>query len=161
MTTLPFLTLPVRGKKDAILVRQRARQVAALLRFPPAEQACVAAATFAIVCQGLQQLGSCAVAFAIENRQLHVYVQDGGPLAPGANSVNRIAEQLRLVKPVPPESTVAESDLALILRTAGTAPVSLFEEIVKQNQEVLTLLRELYACRQQRDTGQPAQTQAA
>src|SRR5262249_30282529 len=43
---VPLLLLPLRRKRDALLARRQARQVASLLRFDPGEQACVAALVF-------------------------------------------------------------------------------------------------------------------
>jgi hypothetical protein len=170
MNTLPFLTISVHGKKDAIRARQRARQVAALLGYPPSEQACIAAGTFVIACQGVAQLGKCVLGLHIENHQLHVFIQDGNARRHAATGpVNRVAPLrddadvplVRLVKPVPAERSFAEEDLAFLARNTTSEPGNLFEEVVKQNQEVLTLLHELYACQRQRDEGQPVQPHAA
>lgn len=87
MTTAPFLTIRIRGQKDAIRVRQRARQIASLLHFSIHEQACVAAATFVIACQVLRLPGRHAIGFAIDHDHLHVEAIAAGDGTP----VNRLA----------------------------------------------------------------------
>jgi hypothetical protein len=155
MTITPFLTCKLRGKKDAILARQKARRIASLLCYPPHEQACIAAGVFVVACQGLALLGKARLCFQIENRQLQVFAQQA--ISEQSNTcpapANRITEVLRevdpktlyrLTKPLPPEQQVSEKDLGwLVHKVEETAPDNLFGEIVRQNQEILSLLHEL------------------
>jgi hypothetical protein len=170
MTAHPFLTLPIRQKKDAITARHRARQVASLLHFDGQQQACVAAAAFAVVCQALAVVGRCLLCFQIEENQLHVYVRTsaehpecstrriscGTPVAGGdARAL------LRLVKPLPEDRGLAEADLAWLVHNTEETPAGLFEEVVKQNQEILSLLHELAASQRSGKESQSAQPNAA
>ena len=72
MAARPFLTVAIRGQKDAVRIRHRARQIASLLHYPVHEQTCVAAATFVIACQALRLPGRHVIHFTIDNNQLHV-----------------------------------------------------------------------------------------
>ena len=56
MTITPFLVVNLRGKKDALRVRQRSRRVASLLHFGVHEQTCIAAGAFVVACQALSVL---------------------------------------------------------------------------------------------------------
>ncbi len=153
MTTTPFLALCLRRKKDAILARQRARRVASLLNFDLHEQACIAAGTFFIGCQALMLFGKAKLLFQIENQQLHIFAQDGnedatqsGPkrLA-GVFAAVDARSLFRLTKTLPPRDLAAE-DLEigwLVKQVEKTACNAVFDEIIKQNQEILALLHEL------------------
>lgn len=152
MTITPFLTLKVRGKKDAVQARQRARRVASLLAFDPHEQACIAAGTFVVACQALVLFGDARLCFRIEGQQLHIFAQDRKTPVDGAPSrlTGLFPEAdpkalLRLVKSLPTqENAAAEAELGwLVKKIEETACDSLFDEIVKQNQEMLALLHEL------------------
>jgi hypothetical protein len=152
MTITPFLALKLRGKKDAVLARQRARRVASLLSFDPHEQACIAAAVFVIACQALTRFGKARLCFQIENNQLNVVAEgqqptldsrlqglfQGDPMLPGT-----------LVKPLPPrDNAAAEIEVGWLVRQVERmSGKSLFDEIVRQNQEILALLHELRLCR--------------
>jgi hypothetical protein len=153
MTITPFLTLNLRGKKDAVLARQRARRVASLLSFDPYEQACIAAGTFFVACQALLVLGKSRLCFQIDQQQLQIYAEEIK-----AASTDQASKRLtglfnevdaktlfRLCKPLPPqESPVEQMDLGWLVKQVETkACQGLFDEIVKQNQEVLALLHEL------------------
>ena len=157
MTTTPFLTLSLRGKKDVVLARQRARRVASLLCFDLHEQACIAAGTFVVACQALLVMGRARLCFRLENQQLLVYAEEAP--APGESAAatamgQRLAGLLadtdsetlfRLAKPLPARDLpVDEVELGwLVQQVEKTACHGLFDEIVKQNQEVLALLHEV------------------
>jgi len=156
MMTTPFFTLKLRSKKDAVLVRQRARRVASLLSFDPLEQACIAAGTFVIACQALMVFGKTRICFHIEQNQLQIYAQEVQPTpqdgaAPGSKRLSGLFNEyeaktlFRLCKPLPTQEKPADQlDLGwLVTKVEETACKSLFDEIVKQNQELLTLLHEL------------------
>jgi hypothetical protein len=156
MTTTPFFALKLRSKKDAVLARQRARRVASVLSFDPHEQACIAAGTFVIACQALVVYGKSRICFHIEQNQLQVYAQEAEATPGGAGlEARRFLSGLfneidsktlfRLCKPLPPqESATDQLDVGwLVTKVEETACASLFDEIVKQNQETLALLHEL------------------
>ncbi len=135
MSANPFLTLTVRGKREVLVLRQKARWIAQLLRFAPLEQTCIAAGAFAVACQAQGELGKARICFQIEQGQLHIFVQESTQEKP----------LLRLVKPLPPERGLAEVDIAWVVGSLDHAGGTMFDEIVKQNQEVLSLLHELQA----------------
>jgi len=154
MTITPFLSLRLRGKKDALLARQRARRVASLLQFSPLEQACIAAGTFVVACQALAMLGKARLYFQIEHNQLHVFAEVVDPDGASARTAKRLVGLFpeidpkllyRLTKPLPPQDGIAEElDLAwLVKNIEETASDGLFDEVVKQNQEILAVLHEL------------------
>jgi hypothetical protein len=154
MTITPFLALKLRGKKDAVLARQRARRVASLLAFDPHEQACIAAGVFVIACQALTRFGKARLCFQIENHQLHVFAEPTEATTPPNAANARLQglfpddpKPLVLVKPMPtpPRDHPAEEiEVGWLVRQVEKASgASLFEEIVRQNQEILALLHEL------------------
>ena len=156
MTIAPFLALKLRGKKDAVLARQRARRVASVLSFDVHEQACIAAATFVVACQALMIFGKARLCFQIQTHQLQIFAQDldeetDAVLQPVSKRLAGIFPEVvpktlfRLTKPLPPQLHPAEEvDLAwLVNQIEETACRGLFDEIVKQNQEILSLLHEL------------------
>lgn len=152
MTITPFLALALRGRKDAVLARQRARRVASLLHFGVHEQACIAAGTFVVACQALTLFQKPRLCFQIDHQQLQVFAQEDEAACPPMPS-GRLAGVLReeqpapyrLTKALPPrEETAEELDLGwLVASIEQTAHETLFDEIVKQNQEVLALLHDL------------------
>lgn len=168
MTARPFLTVRIRGQKDAVRVRHRARQIASLVHFPLREQTCIAAATFVIACQLLRLPSRHAIGFTIHDNQLCVEAEAVGD-ADGATPVNRLAPlldspsqpPLRLVKPLPADRPLADADLTWLVERTKDVPCGLFAEIVNQNQEVLTLLHELQVQNRQAEVGAAAQPEAA
>jgi hypothetical protein len=156
MTITPFLTLKLAGKKDAVLARQRARRVANLLSFDFHEQACIAAGTFVVACQALVLFGKARLCFQIEDNQLHIFAQNAHPeteqleiqlskrLA-GLFQEGDMKSQFRLTKPLPPqENPTAPIELGWVVnQIEQTACNGLFDEIIRQNQEILTLLHEV------------------
>lgn len=143
MSCQPFLILQVRGKKDVLAVRQKARLVAQLLCFAPLEQTCIAAGAFAVGAQALAQLGRSRMCFRIEQRQLHVFAEAPGEPAAAAPG----QPLLRLVKELPAEKGLSELDVAWLVTSLDAATKGgLYEEVVKQNQEVLSLLHDVHGC---------------
>ncbi len=135
MTHTSFLLIRIRCKRDALLARGQARRVAALLGFDGREQACVAGLVFELACQALQWADSVRLGFAVERGRLIVAPVGGGP-------------RLRVEKPLPPrDRAVADEDLAFVVRElALRTPGNLFEEVRKQNEELLRTLLELRDC---------------
>src|SRR5262249_34674724 len=104
--------------------------------------------------------------FQLEANQLHVFARAGKNSEKFGNRIAALLvpqgqAPLRLSKPLPAEQTVAESDLAWLVQNGSDPTADLFEEVIRQNQEVLTLLHELRACQKHRDEGQPARPNAA
>jgi hypothetical protein len=129
---LPILTLALRRKRDLLLARQQARQVARLLGFNSREQIHIAATVFEIARNTLQHTRRGSLHFRVVNQLLQV-------CPTGAGST------LRLEKPLPNESAaVAREDLSWLLpELARLTPLNLFEEMWNQNQELLRLLRDV------------------
>src|SRR5438093_12557567 len=86
-----LLSLLVRGKRDLILLRQRTRQIAALLGYSAQDQVCLAAAVFDLACQIHRRRGRTTWNFSLENRHLHI--------CPGADGSEYA--RLRIEKPMP------------------------------------------------------------
>ena len=153
MTITPFLALKLRGKKDAILARQRARRIASLLAFDPYEQACIAAGVFVVACHALERFGKATICFQIENHQLQVFAESSHANAPSCEPANRRLEGLL---PIPKRNRCGSSNLCRPptsqLRRSSSAGwcvrskasgESVFDEIARQNREILALLHEL------------------
>jgi hypothetical protein len=161
MTITPFLTQVLRGKRDALLARQKARRVANLLNYDPHEQACIAAGVFLVACQALARFGKARLFFQIDNHQLQVFARNLRNLSASEMnepSANRLAEIFReedshklfhFTKPLPHTTKdLHELDIGwLVNMVEETVSSGVFEEIVKQNQEILALLHELRSYR--------------
>ena len=81
--TLPLLSVVLAREYDVVAARQRARQLAALLRFDAQDQTRIATATSEIARNALRYAGSGRVEFAIEGHDrpqaLWIRVSDTGP----------------------------------------------------------------------------------
>ena len=143
----PFMTHRVRGKKEALSARLKARLVASLLQFEIHEQACIAAGTFMVACKALASQGKCVLCFQIEQDHLHVYAQEWrSPDQPKLGGEAKLG--LHLSKLLPCGRTWGEKDVAwLVKKVEESAHDGLFEEIVRQNQEILAFLHELQSQR--------------
>ena len=133
----PFLTLPLLRKRDLVVARQRARQLARALGFAPCEEAGVAATVFEIARAAFRHPGHCALHFTLEGGLLRVHA-DGAPL--------------RLERALPDHApAVALKDLTWIARElTRLTPPNLFAEFCQQNQELLRLLEDVRALREER-----------
>jgi hypothetical protein len=138
-SSTPFWRFPVREKRDFLALRQKARQIAHLLHFPPLEEACVAAGVFAIAAQARQRLGECEVCFHLEQHHLIV---EARALAGSARPADDTGPLLKLAKPLPEAARpFAAEDLGWLMgRINDGAPADLFGELRKQNEEILLLL---------------------
>jgi signal transduction histidine kinase len=76
-----LLTLEIRCEEDVVLVRQRARQIAALLQFSPQEQTAIATAVSELARNAFKYAQGGRVEFSVpsESRMLMVVVRDRGP----------------------------------------------------------------------------------
>jgi hypothetical protein len=147
-----ILTLPLRKKRDVLLARQRARQIARLLGFDPREQACIAAGVFAVASTARQRGGRCALRFQLAGDVLQVIPVLGRRRTAGLERFLRqlpsaAGSLLRLEKPLPAKGpAVSREDLPwIVAELARLMPLNAFEEIEQQNQELLHALRELHA----------------
>lgn len=67
-------TVPVRGIRDLLLLRQRTRQLAGLLGFDSPSQARIAAQTFALACPADRPRSRSTIAFAVSRSMFVVRV---------------------------------------------------------------------------------------
>src|SRR5437879_1710758 len=102
----PILTLPLRSKRDVVLSRQYARQIAALLGFDPQEQMWIAAAAFEIAQQNYNRKRPRSIRFQLANRSLEV-IPDPGDGRFARRTILRFVPQstLRLSVPLPEAET--------------------------------------------------------
>ncbi|HET9314259.1 MAG TPA: ATP-binding protein [Vicinamibacteria bacterium] len=81
--TRPLLTIALRSERDVVLARQRARQVARLLGFPPQDQTRLAIAVSEIARNAIQHATQGVLEFRLETdstpQQLTARVTDQGP----------------------------------------------------------------------------------
>ena len=132
----PLLLIQIRRKRDALLARRQARQVARLLGFDATEQACIAGLVFELAVQALAQAARVCLRFTVEHDRLLIGPEGDGP-------------PLRVEKVLPPrDPALPAEDLCWVVRElAKLTAVDLFEEVHKQNQELLRTLLELRDCR--------------
>jgi len=137
----PLYSLRVRCKRDIVVARQRARQIAGLLGFAGHEQTCIAAAVFEIARSAYEVNGAGSLCFDVDEQVFRVCV----------DSARLSGRGLRLEKPLPSESpALAREDLEWAVRElARFSRFNLFEEIRQQNQELLHAVHELQARRAQ------------
>src|SRR5262245_18840270 len=138
MAPEPFLTLPVRSCRDLVHVRQRARQVAGLLRFEPHDVVAIAAGAFVVAERAKTILQHATVCFAVVDRHLRVYAR-------ASKSQVLPSELIVLSRPLPHDDRqVAVADITWLIRQVQLlAPTSLRAELARQNLEVLELLTAL------------------
>jgi hypothetical protein len=139
-----FFVLLVRSRRDVVLARERARQIAGLLGFDALEQAGIGAAVFEIASRAREQSGRAALQFQAEDGTFRV--------VPAPSPLRELSAQpsgLRLEKPLPrKEPAVGPEDMAWVVRQlALLAPANVFAEIQRQNQEFLRVLADLQSCR--------------
>src|SRR5258708_1831737 len=110
----PLLTLQLQKKRDLVLARQRARQIAGLLGFDAQEQSLIAAGVFAIADAVFRQEGHAAIEFRVEADALQVLPVRGQRRAPWLALLRPgPSAALRLEKPLPREgAALAREDLA-------------------------------------------------
>lgn len=137
---------PLVEKRDALLARQRARQLAALLGFDFLQQACVSAGVFAVAWQVLESRAPVELCFQIDATTLQVYAQPIlGKLGPKKDKGKSTQRLWRLEKKLPyPEKGLTSEDLAFVLgQLNALTPAQLYEEVFRQNQELLAALSAL------------------
>jgi len=160
----PLLTLDLQKKRDLVLARQRARQIAGLLGFDLREQGLIAAGVFAIAHAAFRQEGHAAIEFRVEADALKVMAVRGQGRAPWLALLRPgPSGALRLEKPLPKHgAALAREDLAWAVRElAGATPENVFEEIQQQNQELLRALQDLQACQAELDRLRPERQRSA
>jgi hypothetical protein len=120
----------VRGKKDLVTARQQTRRLAHLLGFEAREQACLAAAVFALACQAYRRRKSVRIYFQVKRKSLRISF---GPKKRGV-----LSETPRLEKVLPASAAFENADLKWIVKELARHHfVSLFEELEQANRELL------------------------
>jgi hypothetical protein len=129
----------LRGKRDLLRLRQRARQLARALGFAPADQALIAAAAFQLGCSASAQARRCRLTFHLREGKLQAVTSQDAP------DLARV--QLEWVLPGR-EPSLAPTDLPWAMRELERlTPLDLFEELRQQNLDLLQALHELQSCR--------------
>jgi signal transduction histidine kinase/CheY-like chemotaxis protein len=175
----PLLTVAIRYEHDVVLARQRARQIAALLKFSLEEQTRIATAVSELARNAFQYARGGKVEFSVEGKTapqlLQIKVSDSGPgianlpdildgqyrsktgMGLGIIGVRRLVDQfhieappgggttIRLIKLFPKSATMLLPNAlpALLDQLMQTSPENPFEEMQRQNQELLRALEEL------------------
>jgi hypothetical protein len=150
-TTL--LTLPVRHKRDVVLLRKRTRQIARLVGLGLRDQVILCCAVFETASQALPDVGRIEVAFELGDRTLEVRFQ---PAPQGSLPASRFLDRFPcLEKPLPEALPASRDDLPWMIRQiALRTALDPFEELQQQNQEMLNLLLEMRLIEE--GSGQPA-----
>lgn len=138
----PFWTLRVHEKRDVLIARHKARQIAHLLHFAPLDEACVAAGVFAIAAQARAHYEICEICFQLDTQHLVVFARAMTAGEDEESTPKSSQPLLRLAKPLPEAAKgYAIDDLAFLIGTINQqAPADLFGELNQQNQEILFLL---------------------
>jgi hypothetical protein len=156
-----LLTLKLRGRRDLVLARWRARQIAGLLGFEFQEQAGIAAAVFEIAQQSYKRRVGVLIRFQLKEELLQVFAVGGRPRQPAGRppgdrdpcGIRRFLDWLGggptagtpawLTRPVPKKALApAREDLPWLVEVlARHTPLDLFAEIQKQNQELVRALQ--------------------
>jgi hypothetical protein len=170
----PLLSLPVRGRRDILLARQRARQLAGLLGYDAATRLGVAAAAFEVAWGAYPARGRSTVVFQIEEGLLQIFAAGTAderrgvsppwhsrqtPRSMDPRGVRRLRNRVlqlpavrampeaRFEIPLPAAPAMSADDAAWAVRELDRqTPLNLFEEVRRQNEELLRLVQELGAC---------------
>jgi hypothetical protein len=130
----------LRSRRDLVRVRQRARQIAGLLGFAPADQTWIAATVFEMAWQTWRVRGRAVLRFQIAGARLQVRVAGS-------------SQGLDQLLPEKASRLAAEDWPWVIDQLDQHTPLNLLEEIYLQNQELLGVLHEL---RRGRTSANPA-----
>lgn len=124
-----LLSLQVDGKKDLVLLRQRTRQLAALLGFPAEDQAILATVVFDRACRVYRKRRRTSWIFWVEDRQIRIL--PSVPLLP----------DVEIHKRLPEKSLLSSVDIQWVMQQiCRLTPVDIFGEIQKLNQDMLQAL---------------------
>lgn len=152
-----LLVVKVRGQRDVMRARQRARQICGLLGYDRGRQAVLAATVFLQAQQALSRGALVMLHFQVDQDQFRVEASlpevPPSLTAPALGILPLSAPEplLQLCQPLPKrDDALGAVDLAWIARQLQQhTPLNLFEEIQRQNQELLAVHLELQACRAQ------------
>jgi hypothetical protein len=123
-----LLSIGVGGKKDLVLLRQRTRQLASLLGFDDPDLTILAASVFDLACQRHRRRTTWN--FWVESGCLHIAPDDSHRNLNG-----------HIHKRLPTKPPFGNADILWLIRTiCRLAPVNIFAEMQKVNQELLQAL---------------------
>ncbi len=147
--TLSLFALPLRRKRDVVVARQRARQLARMLGYDPPEQVNVAAAVFELAARAAEERRNTTLQFQLSGTHLHVFCEP--------------QTSLRLLRPLPDDARrMALEDLTWAAQQlAERTPLDLFDEMRRHNQELLRVMQELLACQVELEQRKERQRSAA
>lgn len=142
---IPFYRLPVRRKRDILLARLKARQVAHFFHFDAQQEACITAGTFAIGCQALLQFSQFEIVFQVDHHKLEIFAEIPNHTSSLPPNYDKNVILLKLAKDLPESSQVLSSDdlTWMMSRLEQQVSLNLFEEVCRQNQEILMFLHAL------------------
>jgi signal transduction histidine kinase/CheY-like chemotaxis protein len=170
---IPILTLPITYEQDVVTARQRARQIAGVLGADAQDQTRLATAVSEVVRNAFNYAKGGRVQFAVDGQRLVVTVSDKGPGIPhldvvmggryhsrtgmglGMIGAKRLVDgfdvrthaqgtTVRLEKLLPADRIVTPKAVAqLTERLAREVPQSAFDEVQRQNRELLAAMEEV------------------
>jgi len=141
--SLTLISLPLRNKRDTMVARQRARQLAGLLGYDIQDQAAIAADVFAIAWQVLHLHAPVELTFHIDNGLLRVFARSRRN-AVRKDTATVPTSVLCLEKPVPDRTKVSFEDLHFAIdQLDQITPAHMYEEVYRLNQELLATLHAL------------------
>ena len=127
-------SLPVRGIRDLLLLRQRTRQIAGLLGFDSPAQGRIAAQAFALACPPDRPRSRCTVAFAVSRSMLIVRVS--APPTP-QTLVSGAGQATTFALPITGPKLAGE-DIGWAMRElAKITPLDVLAELQRLNADVL------------------------
>jgi len=129
--TTSLLTLPLRRKRDLVVARQRASQIAGLLGFERRELAGMAAAVFEMAGQAWRRGRDGQLCFQMNGRALQVFANP--------------PTTLHLEVPLPAKVMGLDADdMAFAVQQLGEmTPLDVLAEMQQQNLELLRTLHDL------------------
>lgn len=147
----PILTLPLCSKRQLVLARQYARQIAGLLGFNPEAQVEIAARVFKLALQARARDRKSRLQFCVANKTFRVLAFR---FQPHLESTRLAANCQGLCCSLPDRSDrLAHEDLVwLVKQLTQVTPVNVFEELEQQNHAYLELLDELRLCQRELET---------
>lgn len=135
MASQTLLRLPLRNCRDLLLARQRARQIAQILRFPAADATAIASKTFLIAAASACHGKVAVLVVSLQEGHLRIEIDcRKGWTAPPP-----------LIQALPAdESRLANDDILFVLaQMDGLTPPTPLAELVRLHEEMLGLLARL------------------
>ena len=144
-----LLSLPLRNKRDAMVARQRTRQLTGLLGYDIHDQAGIAAGVFAVAWQILSLQSPVQLSFLLDNGLLKVLAEARRKL-PGSRPAEPNPRVLCLERPLPARAKMGAEDIAWAVdRLDQVTPAHMYDEVYRLNQELLAALQALEASQAQ------------